>query len=120
MAEQNPMFYNINGVVVMYPRMNKTYRFDNTERKSVPCGVFEDGAAYTTSFLMTKAQAKELYEAMAQAYTMKREPSWPEKFEMPFKKNVRTELTRARHASRVRMVKMLHANQRSMTPRGLS
>lgn len=86
MAEQNPMFYNINGVVVMYPRMNKTYRFDNAERKSVPCGVFEDGAAYTTSFLMSKAQAQELYAAMHQAYTMKREPSWPEKFEMPFKR----------------------------------
>lgn len=86
MAEQNPMFHNIDSVVAMYPRMNKTYRFDNAERKSVPCGVFEDGAAYTTSFLMTKAQAQELYAAMHQAYTMKREPSWPEKFEMPFKK----------------------------------
>lgn len=86
MAEQNPMFHNINNVVVMYPRMNKTYRFDNTEKKSVPCGVFEDGAAYSTSFFMAKEQAQELYAAMEKAYTMKREPSWPEKFDMPFKK----------------------------------
>ena len=38
------------------------------------------------SFLMTEAEAKELYKAMRNAYKRKKDDSWPDKFPLPFKK----------------------------------
>jgi len=81
------MTHLINNVEVLYPRVNQCYRFDNTENRSVPCDPLDDGAAYETSFRMTKDQAKELFTAMAKAYKEKRENKWPEKLEMPFVKD---------------------------------
>eukprot|EP00918_Siedleckia_nematoides_P067463 GHVU01146877.1.p2 GENE.GHVU01146877.1~~GHVU01146877.1.p2 ORF type:complete len:242 (-),score=41.12 GHVU01146877.1:561-1286(-) len=80
------MNYLIKGVEVLYPRINKTYRFDNTENRSVPCDPFDDGASYSMQFKMDDKQAKELMGAMAAAYAEKREAKWPEKIPMPFKK----------------------------------
>ena len=77
----------IENVTAQYPRINQTYRFDNTENRSVPCDPLDDGAAYELQFLMDKEQAKTLYKAMAIAYKEKREDKWPEKLDMPFKKN---------------------------------
>ena len=54
------MNYLIKGVEVLYPRINKTYRFDNTENRSVPCDPFDDGASYSMQFKMDDKQAKEL------------------------------------------------------------
>lgn len=81
------MAHLINNVEALYPRINKTYRFDNTENRSVPCDPLDDGASYEMSFLMDKEQAKELFTAMATAYQEKREDKWPEKLNMPFSKN---------------------------------
>ena len=81
------MTHLINNVEALYPRINQTYRFDNTENRSVPCDPLDDGAAYEMSFLMNKEQAKELFTAMAKAYKEKREDKWPAQLEMPFTKN---------------------------------
>ena len=81
------MKHVINDVEVMYPRINQTYRFDNTENRSVPCDPLDDGAAYEMSFRMDTDQAKTLFKAMSAAYKEKREDKWPEKLEMPFKKD---------------------------------
>ena len=69
--------YLVNNVEALYPRINKTYRFDNVENRSVPCDPLDDGAAYEMSFRMSKDQAKELFTEMAKAYQEKREDKWP-------------------------------------------
>tara|TARA_R100000234_G_C4984447_1_gene172553 strand:- start:530 stop:1222 length:693 start_codon:yes stop_codon:yes gene_type:complete len=81
------MKHLINDVEVLYPRINQTYRFDNTENRSVPCDPLDDGASYEMSFRMNTDQAKALYKAMSGAYKERREDKWPEKLEMPFKKD---------------------------------
>tara|TARA_R110002124_G_scaffold98439_3_gene243922 strand:+ start:3182 stop:3862 length:681 start_codon:yes stop_codon:yes gene_type:complete len=78
--------HNIDTVEALWPRINQTYRFDNTERRSVPCGATEAGAEYALRFRMDGTQAKALYAKMAAAYESRKETSWPEKLEMPFKK----------------------------------
>jgi len=80
------MNYLIKGVEVLYPRINKTYRFDTAENRSVPCDPFDDGASYSMQFKMDEAQAKELMGVMAKTYAEKRDAKWPEKIPMPFKK----------------------------------
>jgi len=81
--------YTLENVEAMWPRINRTYKFDAKEKKSVPCDAFDDGAAYTLQFRMTEAQAKELYKRMKTAYAAKQAENseWPDKFPMPFKKD---------------------------------
>ena len=78
--------YLINNVEALWPRINKTYKFDNAENRTVPCDAFDEGAKYETRFRMTKDQAKALFVAMVTAYEAKKEKGWPDKFDMPFKK----------------------------------
>ena len=86
MAKKNYTRFNINNVEAMYPRIDKPYHFDSGKQKSMPCSAFDDGAAYTMSFNMTKEQAADLYKNMVVAWNEGREASWPEKIEMPFTK----------------------------------
>jgi len=78
--------YIVSNVEALWPRINKTYKFDNTENRTIPCDAFDEGAKYETRFRMSKAQAKALFVEMVKAYETKKEASWPEKFDMPFKK----------------------------------
>ena len=78
--------YLINNVEALWPRINKTYKFDNAENRTVPCDAFDEGAKYETRFRMTKDQAKALFVEMVTAYESKKEKGWPDKFDMPFKK----------------------------------
>ena len=81
------MTHLIETVEAMYPRIDKTYHFDQSENKSVPCPPTADGAVYEMSFRMTKEQAKELFTVMSTAYQEKRQDKWPEKISNPFKKD---------------------------------
>ena len=45
MANQNSTFM-IQNVEAQWPRINKTYKFDNAENRTVPCDPFDDGAKY--------------------------------------------------------------------------
>ena len=81
------MNYNINNVEAMWPRINRTYKYDTVEQRSVPCNPTDEGSAYTLQFRMTEEQAKALYKHMKLAYDSKKEANWPEKFAMPFKKD---------------------------------
>ena len=83
------MNYNINDVEAMWPRINRTYKFDNTEKRSVPCDATDDGASYTLQFRMNEAQAKDLYKRMKAAYAARQAENsdWPDKLSMPFKKD---------------------------------
>ena len=81
------MNYKIANVEALYPRINKTYKFDSGENRSVPCDPLDDGAAYEMSFKMNETQAKALMTAMASVYKEKRDAKWPEKFPVPFTKD---------------------------------
>lgn len=78
--------YLISDVEALWPRINKTYKFDNAENRTIPCDALDDGAKYETSFRMDKDQAKALFVEMVKAYEAKKEKGWPDKFDMPFKK----------------------------------
>lgn len=84
------MHYQMTNVEALYPKLDTTYKFDNRANGgrggSVKCDALDDGAEYSMSFLMTEAEAKELYKAMKNAYKQKKEDSWPDKFPLPFKK----------------------------------
>ena len=45
MATQNSN-YIIENVEALWPRINKPYRFDNAENRTVPCDPFDDNAKY--------------------------------------------------------------------------
>jgi hypothetical protein len=80
----------IRDVEARYPRIDKPYRFDTKagkKGKSVPCDATEDGASYELDFILTKDQAKELYQVMQDAYknATGRDKSWSDKLDMPFK-----------------------------------
>ena len=86
MATQNSN-YIIENVEALWPRINKPYRFDNAENRTVPCDPFDDNARYEIKFRMTKDQAKALYLEMCKAYEAKKEKGWPEKVDNPFTKD---------------------------------
>jgi hypothetical protein len=90
MAEAT-MYYTVEGVEALYPRINTTYKFDNKANGgkggSVKCDPLDDGAAYEMSFVMSEPKAKALFKAMKAAYDVKKEASWPDKFPLPFKKD---------------------------------
>tara|TARA_R110000803_G_scaffold29698_4_gene67576 strand:+ start:889 stop:1566 length:678 start_codon:yes stop_codon:yes gene_type:complete len=89
MSETVNMKYTIQNVEAMWPRINRTYKFDAKDKKSVPCDPFDDGASYTIQFRIDEAQAKDLYQRMKTAYAAKQAENsdWPDKFVMPFKKD---------------------------------
>ena len=61
-------------VEALWPRINKPYRFDNAENRTVPCDAFDDNAKYEMKFRMTKDQAKALVSAqMCKAYEARKE-----------------------------------------------
>ena len=65
--------YLISDVEALWPRINKTYKFDNAENRTIPCDALDDGA-------------KSLFVEMVKEYEAKKEKGWPDKFDMPFKK----------------------------------
>ena len=79
------MQYKISNVTALWPRINKTYKFDSVEQRSVPCDASDPASAYEMSFEMTKATAKELWAAMIKAYNEKKQAGWPDKPVSPFK-----------------------------------
>jgi len=87
MSDTNKAPYMLENVKVIYPRIDKPYRFDNKEDRTVPCGPLEGGANYQTGFIMSKEQAKPLFTEMVKAYNEAKKDSWPAKYEMPFTKN---------------------------------
>ena len=78
--------FMISQVEAQWPRLDKTYRFDSKEKRSVPCDVFDDGAKYEVSFRMNSEQAKKLFSQMKTAYAERAGDDWPEKFDNPFTK----------------------------------
>ena len=89
MSKSKLVTYIARDVKALYPRINQPYRFDTAAGKRLPCAALEKDAKYELSFVMHTDQAKSLYNAMNAVFvtTEDRDDSWPEKLEMPFKKN---------------------------------
>lgn len=58
----------VKGVYALYPKIDRPYRFDNAENRSVPCGPLEDGAAYELSFRIKKSEAGDLWNYVNAAW----------------------------------------------------
>jgi len=82
MATDNKLV--LKGVKLVYPRLNRTYRFDDDENKTVPCKPTDDGAAYETRFSFSEHEAKALYKKMKPFWLENKKATWPEKLELPF------------------------------------
>ena len=81
--------YMIKNVKAKYPHIDQPYRFDTNAGENgmtVPCLATEAEAKYSLSFVMSKAQAKDLYTAMAAEYNERKEASWAPKLSNPFGK----------------------------------
>ena len=53
----------IMNAVAIYPKIDRTYRFDTAENRSVPCDALDDGAEYTLQFKTDEDTARALYAA---------------------------------------------------------
>lgn len=82
---ENPQ-YIVKGAIALYPRINRPFRYDAGERRSVPCDALDDGAEYSMKFKMDKDTAKGLLQWMAEQYENGRKPNWPD-FANPFEKS---------------------------------
>lgn len=81
---ENPQ-YIIKNATALYPRIDRTYRYDKSENRSVPCDPLDDGAEYSMKFKIPLAQAKEIFGIMKGVYDEAKKDDWPE-FKNPFKK----------------------------------
>lgn len=53
--------FQLKNVTALWPKIDRTYRFDSKEKRSVPCEPTADGAEYTINIEMSPEQAKELH-----------------------------------------------------------
>ena len=58
----------LTNVAAMYPKIDKTYRFDQSENRSVPCDPLEDGAEYSLNFEVSEEQYREIEQACTTAW----------------------------------------------------
>ena len=89
LANGDVLFENVKA---LYPRLDKCYRFDSIENKTVPAQPTEDGAAYEISFEMDKSVCAELHKHALKIYTESAaadtKRKWkPEPMYMPYKSN---------------------------------
>ena len=86
MDKNQNLQYIVEDVEALWPKINRPYRFDNKEKRSVPCDATDDQAKYEIDFRMNKGQAQDLWKAMSGAYASQKQESWPDKIKNPFKK----------------------------------
>ena len=72
-------------VKVKYPKINRPYKFDDKEQRTLPCEAKEQGAEYLMDIELTKDQAKTLNKLAKALYEDRRKPKWPEDCPRPFK-----------------------------------
>jgi hypothetical protein len=79
--------YIIENVEALWPKIDKTYVFDQKVKRSVPCNPRDTGAEFSIAFRMDNDTAKALFTHMKAAYAANKEASWPEKLVNPFVKD---------------------------------
>lgn len=85
MSDDKQPNYIIRNATALYPKIDRTYRYDSGENRSVPCDALDDGAEYSVKFKVDEATAKELFGFMKELYNDRKKSNWPE-FKNPLKK----------------------------------
>lgn len=77
MADKNATLI-ISGATALYPRINQTYKFvkNGSKQERVACDPLDDGAEYTMSLALTKAEAQHVYTSMKTQYNEKKQDKW--------------------------------------------
>ena len=70
--------YLLNNVEALYPKIDRPYKWDQGENRSVPCDAKDDGAAYDINFKMDKDAAVALNKFMKELYNNRKQDGWPE------------------------------------------
>lgn len=80
--------FQLNNVTALWPKVDRTYRFDSKEKRSVPCEPTADGAEYSINIEMTPEQGNDLHKYCEAAWKefLKNEPN-ATKQNAPYKKN---------------------------------
>ena len=80
------MLHTIKKVEALYPKLDRPYKFDKKENRSVPCGATDDGAEYTVDLKINYADILPLRKAMKAAYEEKKHAEgWTDNFKDNFK-----------------------------------
>ena len=79
--------YIIENVEALWPKLDRTYVFDQKVKRSMPCDPRDQNAEFSCGFRMDNATAKSLFTAMKAHYVANKEAKWPDKLENPFVKD---------------------------------
>ena len=77
MQEVKPKTSMLNGVEVIYPRLDQPYNWSNEKNSSQPCEWNAENAAFTMTLVVPYEKVVPLRKAMHLAYEEKKESSWP-------------------------------------------
>jgi hypothetical protein len=68
---QNPNFHKVmtDLVELKYPKLDQPYRFDSMKNTSTPCAPTAQNAAYSVAWVMSRDDAKVLYQLCKQHFT---------------------------------------------------
>ena len=79
--------YIIENVEALWPKLDRTYVFDQKVKRSMPCDPRDQNAEFSCGFRMDNATAKSLFTAMKAHYIANKDDKWPDKLENPFVKD---------------------------------
>jgi hypothetical protein len=69
--------YIINNVEALWPKLDRTYAFDQKANQSMPCDPMAPNAEYSIELKMGNETAKGLYIAMVNSYKANKKDGWP-------------------------------------------
>lgn len=72
MAKEDFRKFMARDVVFQYPRLNQTYKFNTSEKKSEPCSPSAGGAAYSVAFQMNKQAAVSFFNELKAHYQQRK------------------------------------------------
>ena len=79
--------YIIENVEALWPKIDRTYAFDQKVQRSMPCDARAQNAEFSIQFRMNAATAKALFAEMKTSYEANRDAKWAEKLANPFVKD---------------------------------
>lgn len=79
--------YIIENVEALWPKVDRTYAFDQVKKRSMPCDPREQNAEFSIQFRMDNDTAKALFMQMKTAYDANKEAKWADKLTNPFVKD---------------------------------
>jgi hypothetical protein len=70
--------YVITNVEALWPKLDKTYAFDQKANQSMPCDAMAPNAEYSIELKMDSDTARDLYIAMVKSYQANKKEGWPD------------------------------------------